>query len=59
MILGPLKVERVNKSYDEVQIWKFYEHQWLLFYPVGSLSILADEPELRYIYYFSQLFDKA
>lgn len=46
LISGLIEMERVNKSNDEVKIlWT----SWLYFYPLTSLSFLADEPDLIYI----------
>ena len=52
-------MERMIKSYGEVDIWKCFEHLCLLFYPNESLSFLTDEPELRYIYNFPQSLEEA
>lgn len=44
-----LEEERMNEFYNG-KSWTFYEHLCLLFYPIVSLSFLAEEPDLRYIY---------
>ena len=41
-----------EKSYDWVEIRKFYERQCLYFYPIESLSFLVDKPDPRSIYNF-------
>ena len=41
-ISGLLEAEKINKSYGGAEIKKVYENLCLYFYPIGSLSFLAD-----------------